>query len=209
MASKTVATAAALLSLPFATQASSSSSSFFSWSNTNRPPQQQQQQQQNSNNWWNFEGSADKAFYTNSDLPNNAWSVDDDGTGFMAAADPEAIEYMRNYQQQQQQRRATSSSNSYHYRDYFADGSETFWPEGAQAWRLLGFYIDCYAQEQGYNGRRNLQGEDENNGDYESGACVRYLLWAAVRIPFDRGGGATRKRGSHTLTPNLFHLTVH
>jgi hypothetical protein len=70
------------------------------------------------------------------------------------------------------------------YRDNFMDGSETFWPEGGQAFRVLGYYIDCYQQETGYK-ERNLEVErDMKSGSQDSqcynGSCLRYLLWAAV-----------------------------
>jgi hypothetical protein len=35
------------------------------------------------------------------------------------------------------------------YRDNFVDGTETFYSERSQAWRLLGVYIDCDAQDNG------------------------------------------------------------
>ena len=65
----------------------------------------------------------------------------------------------------------------------FVDGAETYYDEYAQAWRVLGFYLDCDAC--------NDEGEDANangyNGNcyaYENGGyqnrCQRYLLWAAV-----------------------------
>ena len=58
------------------------------------------------------------------------------------------------------------------YTDQFADGSETYYDEYAQAWRLVGFYVDCNAQDN--DDRRQLE-----QGDGAS-ACKRYLLWAAV-----------------------------
>ena len=53
------------------------------------------------------------------------------------------------------------------------DSSETFYNEYAQAWRLMGFYIDCNADQDDH--RRELEGED-------GGGCMRYLLWAAVSV---------------------------
>ena len=49
------------------------------------------------------------------------------------------------------------------YDTIYVDGTETYYDEYAQAWRVLGFYIDCDTAE-------------ENNEN----ECVRYLLWAAV-----------------------------
>ncbi len=54
----------------------------------------------------------------------------------------------------------------------FVDGAETYYDEYAQAWRALGFYIDCDYQGDGH--RRELQ-EGEGSG------CQRFMLWAAVR----------------------------
>jgi hypothetical protein len=53
------------------------------------------------------------------------------------------------------------------YDQSFVDGSTNYYDPYAQAWRLLGLYIDCNA----------LQGDDHDSGD----GCQRYLLWAAVR----------------------------
>ena len=54
----------------------------------------------------------------------------------------------------------------------FIDGSESYYDEFAQAWRALGWYIDCdntfYAQA------------DEDDDRDESSGCKRYLLWASV-----------------------------
>jgi hypothetical protein len=62
------------------------------------------------------------------------------------------------------------------YHEVFIDGGETYYDEYSQAWRALGFYIDCDANEADYydERRRSLQGEDEQGG------CLRYMLWAAV-----------------------------
>ena len=80
----------------------------------------------------------------------------------------------------------TTNTND-HYRDHFLDGSETFWPEGAQAWRLLGYYIDCYQIEQGYKDRK-LNSHSQEEG-CDNGACLRYLLWAAVSADGRTRGG--------------------
>jgi Na+(H+)/acetate symporter ActP len=54
----------------------------------------------------------------------------------------------------------------------FQDGTETYYDEYAQAWRALGFYIDCDADQ--------AQDRRLEDGD-EQGHCQRYMLWAAVR----------------------------
>jgi len=72
------------------------------------------------------------------------------------------------------------------YSTQFIDGGETYYDEYSQAWRLLGFYIDCdspYEREGGCGGggggeNNNQQEVDENGNPAKN--CVRYLLWAAV-----------------------------
>jgi hypothetical protein len=57
------------------------------------------------------------------------------------------------------------------------DSLETFYDPYSQAWRYLGFYIDCNTNNNN-NDRdhhRALGGEDNNQAK-----CRRYLLWAAV-----------------------------
>lgn len=46
------------------------------------------------------------------------------------------------------------------------DTTSTFYAEEAQAWRMLGVYMDCEPQEDG------------------TSVCERFLLWAAVRIGY-------------------------
>ena len=55
----------------------------------------------------------------------------------------------------------------------YVDGSETYYDDYAQAWRMLGFYIDC-SKNQNWNGEQD-GGDGANNY-----GCRRYLLWAAV-----------------------------
>jgi hypothetical protein len=62
----------------------------------------------------------------------------------------------------------------------FADGTETYYDEYAQAWRLLGFYIDCnHCDEDGSNEASCVQKGEEP-------VCQRYLLWAAVSSRIER-----------------------
>lgn len=62
------------------------------------------------------------------------------------------------------------------YESQFLDGTETFYDDYSQAWRLLGFYIDCNADGDGVDNYRRLSEEDEDDDRY----CQRFLLWAAV-----------------------------
>jgi hypothetical protein len=48
-----------------------------------------------------------------------------------------------------------------------------------QAWRLLGFYIDC--SERGRDDKDEHEHNSHDADDAKStGRCVRYLIWAAV-----------------------------
>mmetsp|Transcript_10870 Transcript_10870/g.18015 ORF Transcript_10870/g.18015 Transcript_10870/m.18015 type:complete len:449 (-) Transcript_10870:54-1400(-) len=62
----------------------------------------------------------------------------------------------------------------------FVDSQETYYDGYQQAWRMLGFVVDC---EKSADNRRSL-----NEGD-EDVACTRYLLWAAyVDLDYQGGG---------------------
>ena len=53
-----------------------------------------------------------------------------------------------------------------YYSDHFVDGQETAYNEYAQAWRLLGLYIDCNAADNAEEQRRRLEdGDGDDNGD--------------------------------------------
>lgn len=78
------------------------------------------------------------------------------------------------------------------YQTLFVDGTETYYDEYAQAWRALGFYIDCdYDNSEGQNeegqqnnGNNNNNNNNDNNGD--NSGCTRFLLWAAVSTFVER-----------------------
>lgn len=82
---------------------------------------------------------------------------------------------------------------SRHLRDYsdvLADGTETFYDEYAQAWRMLGLFVDCSdgneregrRVEEEDNMEQEEEDEDEEEGEEEENkGCKRYILWAAVR----------------------------
>jgi hypothetical protein len=63
-------------------------------------------------------------------------------------------------------------SESSAYEAQFIDGSETFYAVPSQAWRYIGFFVDC---NESYEVQDNRQLEE--NKDV---TCGRYLLWAAV-----------------------------
>lgn len=65
------------------------------------------------------------------------------------------------------------------YDSQFVDGAGAYYNDYAQAWRLLGFYIDCNAP---FNNVNECYGDYEQNDghDQNEAACQRFLLWAAV-----------------------------
>ena len=64
------------------------------------------------------------------------------------------------------------------YSNQFIDGGETYYDEYSQAWRLLGFYIDC---DSPYEREGDCDGGGGGGNDNDEGEnCPRYLLWAAV-----------------------------
>jgi len=80
------------------------------------------------------------------------------------------------------------NSGSYSgYENQFADGSGTYYNDYAQAWRLLGFYIDCNSPHNNFN-ECNENGEGggggNDNKDNNEVACQRYLMWAAVSTQY-------------------------
>lgn len=71
--------------------------------------------------------------------------------------------------------------NPYADQTIFVDGAETYYDAYAQAWRYVGFYVDCQAEAE--DDRRRLDGDNDGVG------CVRYLLWAAYVDPYYGGNG--------------------
>jgi hypothetical protein len=101
----------------------------------------------------------------------------------------------------------SGNGNSHGHQGMFADGSETYYDEYAQAWRALGFYVDCdypnddagdatativvdyadyvAAANNNHNGNNNKNNNNNNQGSSSTTSnasivCRRYLLWAAV-----------------------------
>jgi hypothetical protein len=80
---------------------------------------------------------------------------------------------------------STSSSNYYDSR--FVDAHETYYADYAQAWRLLGLFIDCNPSEMAHQDYQRKLEEEEQQGDEQEDEqaddeCYRYLLWAAVSV---------------------------
>lgn len=65
------------------------------------------------------------------------------------------------------------------YSSLFADSQNTNYDGYQQAWRYMGFYIDCSTANSNNNGNNNHR--DLKEGEGGNMGCTRYLLWAAVR----------------------------
>jgi len=71
----------------------------------------------------------------------------------------------------------------------YVEGEKDYYARWAQAWRYIGFYIDCTVkgeeeEEEGEGRKRHLE-----SGDEDQVGCTRFLLWAAYVDPYYSGGG--------------------
>ena len=107
-------------------------------------------------------------YLTKEDIPSSGkqWVTLDSGVEFQPGED---------FDPHLQHVRKLWSSNGHADNRVFVDGTETYYDEYAQAWRLLGIYIDCDHCEAGMSEAECLQ-------DGQELVCQRYLIWAAVRI---------------------------
>lgn len=60
-----------------------------------------------------------------------------------------------------------------------ADPSQ-YYDKWAQAYRMLGAFIDCDHPKQSNNNHRSRDGNNQKEGN--SNACARWMMWAAVRL---------------------------
>jgi hypothetical protein len=77
-----------------------------------------------------------------------------------------------------QRRLAATQRRFLGYKENFIDGTETYYDPRSQNWRLLGFYIDCHAEDEDDHDRKRKRQLGE--GDDDHAECQRYLLWAGV-----------------------------
>jgi len=104
---------------------------------------------------------------------------------------------------------STSSASSLSYENQFIYAGETYYNDYAQAWRLLGFYVDCNAP---YNNNNECDwGNDDNDNADENGEqqqpCQRFLLWAAVssvHLPFSFSFSSSSRTRTHYLSAIVF-----
>ena len=74
-------------------------------------------------------------------------------------------------------------SSSIYGGNAYADSSSTYYNGYAQAWRYLGWYVDCnggssryYSQSGGGGGSHS----GDQSSSFGNNYCQRYLMWAAV-----------------------------
>jgi len=73
----------------------------------------------------------------------------------------------------------------------YADSSQTYYDAYAQAWRYLGWYVDCNGGSSRYYDSSG-SGSHSGSGDeqvYGNNYCQRYLMWAAYVDENYSGGG--------------------
>ena len=116
-----------------------------------------------------------------SELPNTGkdWISVSPDVEFQPSAESDSNPHVRNALE-----RLLKGSTS-EYENQFIDGTETYYNDYAQAWRLLGFYTDCNAPHNNYN---ECSDDQDGGNDDDQPACQRYLMWAAY-IDLDYAGG--------------------
>ena len=117
---------------------------------------------------------------------------------------PALSSFVRQLQHQQQQRLAklqhhrelnalfTDPLVSQYTTNVFADSTQE-WDDYQQAWRYLGFFIDC-SDDSKYTGEYYYYNRDQHNsggdGATTDEGCERFVLWAAYVDEDYEGGGA-------------------
>lgn len=77
------------------------------------------------------------------------------------------------------------------YAQSWADGVNQEWDDYQQAWRFLGFFIDCDDDSHWHYDDDTYVQQYSGSGDeeYTASGCPRYVLWAAYIDPEYEGGG--------------------
>ena len=81
---------------------------------------------------------------------------------------------------------AGSNDNQY-FESHFIDRDGNEYDPYSLAWRYLGMYVDCAANDQQYL-NDNVGRRDRDLSDDKDGSCQRKLLWAAYHDPRYQGG---------------------
>eukprot|EP00529_Nitzschia_sp_RCC80_P018688 CAMPEP_0113493290 /NCGR_PEP_ID=MMETSP0014_2-20120614/28516_1 /TAXON_ID=2857 /ORGANISM="Nitzschia sp." /LENGTH=516 /DNA_ID=CAMNT_0000387149 /DNA_START=753 /DNA_END=2303 /DNA_ORIENTATION=+ /assembly_acc=CAM_ASM_000159 len=86
---------------------------------------------------------------------------------------------------------SSSSYGSVYGSNYYADSEQTYYDGYAQAWRYLGWYVDCNGGSSRYYDRsqHSHQSGDGNSNKIGNNYCQRYLMWAAYVDEDYSGGG--------------------
>ena len=115
--------------------------------------------------------TAKTSFIRQSDLPHDRWVSLQRNVEFLPVVD-------ESFEEQRQLRRLSSRRNNSPYSIHpFVEG-ESEYDEYQQAWRYLGFMIDC-----------NDGGNDDDDGGGTGEGCHRYVVWAAyVDLDYEGGG---------------------
>jgi hypothetical protein len=93
--------------------------------------------------------------------------------------------------------------------NYYADTQQTYYDGYAQAWRYLGWYVDCNGGSSRYYEKSHHSGSGDS---YKVGNnyCQRYLMWAAVSVCLKMCtfGCDNVLRGELILLCSSFHFVV-
>lgn len=84
---------------------------------------------------------------------------------------------------------SSSSSSSLSLTDtsLYVESKTTYYDGYQQAWRMLGFFVECTSSYS--NNNNNNNNHDNKNKNNNGGSCTRSLLWAAFIDPGYSGGG--------------------
>eukprot|EP00934_Nitzschia_sp_Nitz4_P008795 Nitzschia sp. Nitz4//scaffold28_size193895//122490//123920//NITZ4_001669-RA/size193895-augustus-gene-0.296-mRNA-1//1//CDS//3329545994//8785//frame0 len=127
---------------------------------------------------WTISAGKIKGLLKKNDIPSSDkdWVTFDNGVMFQPGDDVDVpLEHVRKLW----------SSNEESGASVFVDGTETYYDDYAQAWRLLGFYIDCgHCEDDSYSSESLCIANGQDT------TCQRYLLWAAYVDPDYSGNGA-------------------
>jgi hypothetical protein len=105
-------------------------------------------------------GSSSSTTYTSNSNYDSSYSSDGSGSSWSGSS-------------------SSSSSDAYGV-NFFAESTNTQYDGYQQAWRYLGWYVDCGNPSGRYN-ERGSHASHDNQKTYGNMYCQRYLMWAAVR----------------------------
>lgn len=91
-------------------------------------------------------------------------------------------------EQEQDLNEEETNSNVKSQNTIYAEGLSSIYNGYQQAWRMLGFFVDCTSSEE-IEQDGNNNNHNNKNGNYQMNTCQRYLLWAAYVDEEYEGGG--------------------